>query len=170
MNAVLENIMTRRSCRAFEKRHIPKEDLEKILTAAVYAPTAMNRQTWRFTVLTDEKKIAELAVAVGRAISRADYDFYKPDALVIVSNLRENANACADAGCAMQNMMLQSHALGVASCWINQMKETNGDAGVRALLNAYGIPEGHDVQCCLALGYGKPAREIEHSMSAVHYV
>ena len=102
MNAVLENIMTRRSCRAFEKRHIPKEDLEKILTAAVYAPTAMNRQTWRFTVLTDEKKIAELAVAVGRAISRADYDFYKPDALVIVSNLREkmcirdrNRAACA---------------------------------------------------------------------------
>lgn len=132
MNAILENIMTRRSCRAFEKRRIPDADLEQILTAAVYAPTAMNRQTWRFTVLRDADKIAQLARAVGTAIGREGYDFYQPDTLVIVSNVRTNANAIADAGCAMQNIMLMAHSLGVASCWINQMKDTNGDPAVRA--------------------------------------
>lgn len=170
MNAILENIMTRRSCRAFEKRRIPDADLEQILTAAVYAPTAMNRQTWRFTVLRDADKIAQLARAVGTVIGREGYDFYQPDTLVIVSNVRTNANAIADAGCAMQNIMLMAHSLGVASCWINQMKDTNGDPAVRALLDGYGVPADHDVQCCAALGYGSPAREIEHSMAAVHYV
>lgn len=170
MNAILENIMTRRSCRAFEKRRIPDADLEQILTAAVYAPTAMNRQTWRFTVLRDADRIAQLARAVGTAIGREGYDFYQPDTLVIVSNVRTNANAIADAGCAMQNIMLMAHSLGVASCWINQMKDTNGDPAVRALLDGYGVPDDHDVQCCAALGYGSPAREIEHSMAAVHYV
>ena len=136
MNAILENIMTRRSCRAFEKRRIPDADLEQILTAAVYAPTAMNRQTWRFTVLRDADRIAQLARAVGAAIGREGYDFYQPDTLVIVSNVRTNANAIADAGCAMQNIMLMAHSLGVASCWINQMKDTNGDPAVRALLES----------------------------------
>lgn len=89
---------------------------------------------------------------------------------MIVSNLKTNANAIADAGCAMQNIMLMAHSLGVASCWINQMKDTNGDPAVRALLDGYGVPADHDVQCCAALGYGNPAREIEHSMTAVHYV
>lgn len=78
MNAILENIMTRRSCRAFEKRRIPDADLEQILTAAVYAPTAMNRQTWRFTVLRDADRIAQLARAVGAAIGREGYNFYEP--------------------------------------------------------------------------------------------
>ena len=175
MNAILENIMTRRSCRAFEKRRIPDADLEQILTAAVYAPTAMNRQTWRFTVPSGRGactglRIAQLARAVGAAIGREGYNFYEPDTLVIVSNLKTNANAIADAGCAMQNIMLMAHSLGVASCWINQMKDTNGDPAVRALLDGYGVPADHDVQCCAALGYGNPAREIEHSMAAVHYV
>lgn len=170
MNAVLENMMTRRSCRAFEQKEIPQDILDQIMTAAVYAPTAMNRQSWRFTVLRSADEIAGLAQAVGKAIGREDYDFYRPDTLVIVSNQRTNANAIADAGCAMQNIMLSAHALGVASCWINQMKDTNEDVSVRARLAAYGIPAEHDVQCCAALGYGAPAREIELDMSAVHYV
>ena len=46
MNAVMENILTRRSTRAFEKKPIPTEELDQILQAAIYAPSGMNRQTW----------------------------------------------------------------------------------------------------------------------------
>ena len=45
MNAVMENILTRRSVRAFEKKPIPTEELDQILQAAIYAPSGMNRQT-----------------------------------------------------------------------------------------------------------------------------
>ena len=61
MNTVMENLLTRRSIRAFEDREIPGQELDAILKAAQYAPSAMNRQTWQFTVLRSRAKIQELA-------------------------------------------------------------------------------------------------------------
>ena len=50
-NAVLDNILTRRSCRAYTDRPVSKEDLDTILKAAIYAPSGMSRQSWKFTVI-----------------------------------------------------------------------------------------------------------------------
>ena len=70
MNAVMENLLTRRSIRSFENREIPEEELDQILKAAQYAPSAMNRQTWQFTVVESREKIQELAAAMGKALGR----------------------------------------------------------------------------------------------------
>ena len=43
-NAVLEAIKTRRSCRKYEPRQITKEELDAVLEAGVWAPTAMGTQ------------------------------------------------------------------------------------------------------------------------------
>lgn len=47
----LENLMTRRSIRAFTEDTVPQEALERIVDAARYAPSGMNKQLWRFTVV-----------------------------------------------------------------------------------------------------------------------
>ena len=90
MNAVMENLLTRRSIRAFEDRPIPKEELDQILKAAQYAPSAMNRQTWQFTVLRSRAKIQELAAAIGKALGRENYTMYEPQTIIITSNLRDS--------------------------------------------------------------------------------
>ena len=64
MNAVLENILTRRSYRAFTEQKIAKEDLELIAKAGQYAPSAMNRQTFQITVITNEEIIKKLYTAI----------------------------------------------------------------------------------------------------------
>ena len=51
MNAIIENLLTRRSTRAFLQREIPDNELNEILQAAIYAPSGMGKQTWKFTVL-----------------------------------------------------------------------------------------------------------------------
>ena len=45
MNQVMETILTRRSVRAFNEKDIPREELEQILKAAIYAPSGMKRST-----------------------------------------------------------------------------------------------------------------------------
>ena len=50
--AVLQNILTRRSVRKYQQKPIPHDVLEKILEAGFWAPSASNRQTWHFTVMT----------------------------------------------------------------------------------------------------------------------
>ncbi len=56
MNPVIENLLTRRSVRAFQEKEIPEAQLEQILEAARYAPSAMARQTWKFTAVVNREK------------------------------------------------------------------------------------------------------------------
>ena len=44
MNAIIENLLTRRSTRAFLQREIPDNELNEILQAAIYAPSGMGKQ------------------------------------------------------------------------------------------------------------------------------
>lgn len=48
---VLDNIATRTSIRDYEARPVEKEKVEKMLRAAMAAPTAMNKQPWHFVVV-----------------------------------------------------------------------------------------------------------------------
>ncbi len=54
----------RRSVRKFEDRAVPREVLEKVLDAAVLAPSASNKQPWRFFVLEDRDALRALAAEV----------------------------------------------------------------------------------------------------------
>ena len=53
----------------------------------------------------------------------------------------------------MGNLMNAAHALGLGSCWINQVRDQCDVPAVRALLTEYGTPEDHIVTCSAAIGY-----------------
>ncbi len=55
-DAVFAALRSRRSIRAFQGRPVPREMLERVLEAATWAPSADNRQPWRFIVLQGERK------------------------------------------------------------------------------------------------------------------
>ena len=86
-NAVIENILTRRSVRAFQEKPIARETIETLLRCATHAPSAMNRQTWHFSAVLNPKKIQKLADAMGHALGSPDYNLYRPAALIIPSNV-----------------------------------------------------------------------------------
>lgn len=67
----LEAILTRRSTRRYRPQPVPSAVLEQLLTAATWAPSAHNRQPWRFCVITSAQRQRELAEAMGRQL-RAD--------------------------------------------------------------------------------------------------
>jgi F420 biosynthesis protein FbiB-like protein len=68
---VLDLIRNRRSIRRYIDRAVPPEIVERVLTAATWAPSAHNRQPWRFAVLTAPEVKARLARAMGDRL-RAD--------------------------------------------------------------------------------------------------
>jgi nitroreductase len=123
----------------------------------------MNRKTWHFTIVTDKKRIADLAKAIGSVIDRKDYNFYQPTALIIPSNDPENHLGADDNACAMQNIMLAAQSFGVGSVWINQLKGICNDPAIRTQLDALKIPGNYVVYGLAALGYPKndfpPAHE-----------
>lgn len=153
MNAVMENLLTRRSTRAFEDKEIPREELGQILKAAQYAPSAMNRQTWQFTVVCNRKKIQELAAAIGKELGRENYDMYRPQVIIITSNLKDSRFGIDDNACAMENIFLAAHSFGIGSVWINQLRDACDAPAVRQILCSFGVPDDHAAYGIAALGY-----------------
>lgn len=67
---LLELIQTRRSIRRFDERAVSREDLDRILEAARWAPSNHNRQPWKFIVMEDRAQIRELAEQVRLGMER----------------------------------------------------------------------------------------------------
>ena len=122
MNETLNTILTRRSTRKFSDKPIPEEELELIVQAALHAPSGMGLQTWQFTVVRSREKIQMLASAIEKALDRQGYDMYQPRVLVIPSNEKQSRFGREDDACAMENMFLAAHSLGIGSVWINQLQ------------------------------------------------
>jgi nitroreductase len=57
-------LSTRRSRRVFQDRPVPREVLERLVSAAITAPSNTNRQPWRFSVVSGKETRRKLAAAV----------------------------------------------------------------------------------------------------------
>lgn len=113
----LEFIKSRRSYRSFKDIKVEKEKLDEIVYCGLVAPSGMNTQGIYFTVIHDETILNKLKEMVGREF------FYNAPALIVVHCDKEYKYAYTDGSCAMENMYLASEALGLGSCWINQLKD-----------------------------------------------
>lgn len=155
---LFEAIRGRHSVRAFADKAVERDLVEQVAEAGVLAPTGMNRQTRRLTVITDKEKMRALSSAVAAAAGlRPEYNFYNPPVFIVVSDDAQETNGLANCSCALENMMLAAHGLGLGAVWINQIGEVCNEPGVRAVLNDMRLPQEQRVHGALALGW--PAKE-----------
>lgn len=154
MTETLKVIKERRSTRAFKPSQLPRETIEKVLEAGTWSPSGMGKQQWHFVGILSAEKCLDLAKVVGAADNRdKDYNFYGAPAHIIVSCPTGDNHAFVDGSAAIQTMLLMAHAMGVGSCWINQIRATCDTPEVRSMITELGVPENHTVVGSIALGY-----------------
>jgi coenzyme F420-0:L-glutamate ligase/coenzyme F420-1:gamma-L-glutamate ligase len=66
-STLLEAMRSRRSIRRCIERPVPRDILRRLLEAARWAPSAHNRQPWRFAVITGPARRVSLAQAMGES-------------------------------------------------------------------------------------------------------
>lgn len=59
MNPIIENIYHRRAVRKYKDLAVDRDVIDEIIMAGKMAPSAMNRQPWKFYVLTDREKLGK---------------------------------------------------------------------------------------------------------------
>jgi nitroreductase len=168
MNDVIKALKERRSIRQYTPEAVSEKDLQIILDAASYAPTARNTQAWHITVLIGADKIAELDAAVKKASTRPGFDKYRDfvgsgsytinyqnaQVFIIVGADREKAVCPAEDGSlVLANIFFAAHSLGLGTCWINQLGPIGDEPGFRKVLSDMGFPPTHKVIGCAALGH-----------------
>jgi nitroreductase len=139
---VFEAIRTRRSIRKYRPEPIPNEKLNMILEAARLAPSAGNRQPWRFIVVQAADRKKEVAQA-------ADNQTFLSDAAAIVVAVGDPDVSIRwhekDSMIALEHIVLASTALGYGTCWIGAFDE-------EALKRLLKIPTKMKVVALLPIG------------------
>lgn len=108
-------IHKRRSIRKFNKTEISKQDIETILSAGMTAPSAMNKQSWRFILITDDKikqKITEISQYTQMVVE-------SPLSILVCADKDVSFGEFWTFECSacIQNMLLSACALNIGSVW-----------------------------------------------------
>ena len=154
MNEVLKAIRERRSVRSFQSEMPPKELLEQIAEAGIYAPSGRNSQSAIILVVTDpitRKKLMETNRAL---LGREDGDpFYGAPVIFVVLRNKDVGTSIYDGSLVMENLMLAAHSLGLGSIWIHRAKEEFETDEYKTFLKDLGIEGDWEGVGHCAVGY-----------------
>lgn len=149
----LDMLLARRSVRAYKPDPVPTALLEEVLRAGTYAPTGGGRQSPVLVAVTDKAARDEIS-RLNAAVMGKDTDpYYGAPVLVLALADPASSTWVEDASCALENMMLAAHALGLGSVWVHREREIFDSEAGKALLRAWGLPETLRGVGSIALGY-----------------
>jgi len=147
---VLEAIKKRQSVRSYQDKEIPEDVLQQVLEAGRLAPSASNKQCWKFIVVKDEdlrkkmvpacknqKFVGEAPVVIAGCATNPDY----------VMTCGEHSYSI-DLAIVLDHMSLEAASLGLGTCWIGAFYQDQ----VKELL---GVPENVRIVSLMPVGYPK---------------
>jgi nitroreductase len=168
---VFEAIKERRSVRAYTDEAVSDEDVERLIEAARWAPSAGNIQPWAFVVVKDvETKRKLYDAALNQTLIQQ-----APVVIVVCADLIRSSRgygsrgvhlySIQDTAAAIQNILLAAHELGLATCWVGAFHEDEVAEAVKA-------PRHLRPVAMVAVGYPaeRPAAPQKRSVNEiVHY-
>lgn len=161
-DAVIENIMARRSIRKYKEGPVARETMQTILECGINAPSGQNRQSWEVRVVDNPETMNEIISLMAAGNPAADPGMIKGcfrgcPTMIFIANDPSYDFSVIDCGLLSQNIMLSGHALGVGSVCLG--------SPVRFLRNApeaiakLGFSEGYTPVICIGMGYPDEAPE-----------
>lgn len=153
MNETLKTLTERRSIRSFSDKQVPREDIEKILQAGLYAPTGRNTRDTLFLVVTNKELRDRLSKMNASVMGSESDPFYGAGTVIVVFADRSRTTTVEDGSCAMANLMNAAFSLGIDSCWIHRAREVFESDSGREIARSFGIPDEYiGIGNCI-LGY-----------------
>jgi nitroreductase len=163
----MEIIKDRKSIRVYQDKPLSKKVVKDILEAAKYAPTARNMQELEYKVITSKTLINKLTEGLAAVLQKegmplkgppgARPDFFHGAPLLIIINApKDNMWASADAGLAVQNIMLYATSIDLGSCFIGMAKLIERDKDLLKMIHTT-----DDMTIVAAVVCGYPAEDPE---------
>ena len=162
--------------RDYKPDEVPDDILKELIKAGTYAPSAVNKQPWRFVVIKDRNMITRLSARakkmwldtagkvddphlkqVVNAMKMPEFNiFHNAPVLVLIFAAPDAYSPEFDCALAAGNMMLAARSLGIGSCWIGFGMPLGSDKNT---LDELKVPEGHKLMAPLVFGY--PVKDLQ---------
>ena len=166
MNEVLTVIRNRRSIRLFKDEQIKKEELDQIIEAGLYAPSANNSQAWHFTVIQGKEMIERVNSWLLEEVEKGDNSrlkeiiartggkiFRNAPTVIIVSAASKDSYAAINAAAATQTILLAAESFGIGTCWIGTVRLLAESTKLEQYAQELKIPEEYAPKNGITLGY-----------------
>ena len=164
-NAVIENIMARRSIRKYKPVPVSRDTLDIIMKCGINAPNGQNKQSWEVRIVDNPTIMEEMKEAMA-----AGHPDRKPEAIkgcfrdapVMVFIARDPSYdfSAYDCGLLAENIMLSAWSLGVGSvCLGSPVRFLTDNEVCKTQLERLGFSEGYELCLCVGLGYADEAPE-----------
>ena len=153
---IINLLKTRRSIRMMKTMPLSETQIEKILTAAMYAPSARNQQPWHFVVVTDRSILNE----VTEIHPYSAMLIQAPLAILVCAdhNLEQSTGYWVqDCSAATQNILIAAHGMGLGAVWLGVYPRDERISGLKVLFN---IPENVTPLSLIAIGYADEEKAI----------
>lgn len=143
----LELVKNRYSCRAYNPESVEREKQEYIMECVRFAPSAVNRQPWRFRIVSKEEDKARQ-----QCYSR---DWFKTAPMYVIASILHDEewvrsdgkhHGDIDIAIAVEHLCLAATEQGLATCWV-----CNFDALLCKQI--FGLPANEEPAVVIPLGY-----------------
>lgn len=156
-NEAIENMMARRSIRAYKATPVGRDTLTRIMECAINAPSGQNKQSWEIRVIDNPQTLAEMSEAMGAAHPDNDFAagcFRGAPVMVFIARDLSYDFSAYDCGLMAQNMMLSAWSLGVGSvCLGSPVRFLTDNELCKPMVEKLGFSEGYEFCLCVGLGY-----------------
>ena len=147
----MDTMLKRRSTRTFNDNPVTKEELDKILHAALLAPTSMNRKPCNFLVVERKETLQELSKSKNHGaelIANAD------KAIVVIADTMIADTWCEDSSIALTYMHLMAAELNLGSCWVQiHLRDKDGIDAEEVVREIVKIDNHYRIVGILAIGH-----------------
>ena len=148
---LIDIMLKRRSTRKFNKDKITKDELDKILQAALLAPTSMNRKPCNFLVVERSETLKELSKCKNHG---ADLIAGADKAIVVVADTMIADTWCEDSSIALTYMHLMATELNIGSCWVQvHLRDKDGMDSEEVVREIVKIDDHYRIVGIMALGH-----------------
>jgi len=157
MNAI-EQMLHRRSCRAFRDEMPERTLIDQVVEAGKYAANGRGHQAGLILAVTNRQLRDRLSAMNAKIMGAEGTDPFYGAPVVLVVLAEKNWPTCVyDGSLIMGNLLLAADAVGLGACWIHRAKEEFASEEGKAILAQLGISgEYEGIGHCI-LGY--PANE-----------
>lgn len=155
MNQVIQAMKERRSIRKFKPDMVPKEAIDQIIEAGLYAASGMGQQSVITVAVTNRELRDKLSACNAKIMGMPEETdpFYGAPVVLIVLGDKSRSTCVYDGSLVMGNLMLAAHTLGIGSCWIHRAKEEFETEEYQKLLTDLGVQGEYEGIGHCVLGY-----------------
>ena len=163
----MSSIFTRRSIRKYKEKRVEDEKVERLLRAAMQAPSAGNQQEWEFIVVRKKEILKKLSGVSPYAKMTAHADL----AVVVLGNrthMKYPENWEQDLGAATENLLLQAAEEDLGAVWLGVAPLEDRMAHIKEIFH---LPEEIEAFALVPVGYPEGENKFvdRWNESKVHY-